>query len=84
MQDVKLCWPRNHHKKKLSGTKKMKELPHVPKDSNLLFHSDNLVAMNYLIKTGFTGKIDLIYIDPPFCSIENYFLRRKNFSACCL
>src|SRR5215217_6866810 len=77
MQDVK-CWPRYNQKKKLYGTKKMKELPYVPKDSNLLFHSDNLVAMNYLIKTGFTGKIDLIYIDPPFCSNENYFLRRKD------
>lgn len=78
MQDVKLCWPQHSHEKKLYGTKKMKELPYVPKDSNLLFHSDNLVAMSYLIKTGFAGKIDLIYIDPPFCSNEHYFLRRKN------
>ena len=68
MQDIKLCWPRNHDKKKLYVAKKTKGLPYETKDSNLLFHSDNLVAMNYLIKTDFTGKIDLIYIDPPFCT----------------
>jgi adenine-specific DNA-methyltransferase len=79
MQDVKLYWPQNNQNKKLYDTKKMKELPYdESKNSNLLFHSDNLVAMNYLIKTGFTRKIDLIYIDPPFCSNENYFLRKKN------
>ena len=46
--------------------------------SNLLFHSDNIDAMNHLIKLGFSEKIDLVYIDPPFWSGEKYFHRIKN------
>ena len=45
------------------------------KRANLLFHSDNLTAMNYLLKNGFKGKVDLIYIDPPFWSSQKYFHR---------
>ena len=46
--------------------------------SNLLFHSDNIDAMNHLIKLGFSEKIDLVYIDPPFWSGKKYFHRIKN------
>ena len=46
--------------------------------SSLLFHSDNIDAMNHLIKLGFSEKIDLVYIDPPFWSGEKYFHRIKN------
>ena len=46
--------------------------------TNLLFHSDNIDAMNHLIKLGFSEKIDLVYIDPPFWSGEKYFHRIKN------
>ncbi len=46
--------------------------------SNLLFYSDNIDAMDYLSKHGFSEKIDLIYIDPPFWSGEKYFHRIKN------
>jgi adenine specific DNA methylase Mod len=45
---------------------------------NLLFHSDNLTSMNYLLEKGFEQKIDLVYIDPPFNSGERYFHRMKN------
>ena len=46
--------------------------------SNLLFYSDNIDAMNHLIKLGFSEKIDLVYIDPPFWSGKKYFHRIKN------
>jgi DNA modification methylase len=45
--------------------------------TNILFHCDNIEAMEYLIKNGFENKIDLIYIDPPFLTRDKYFLRTQ-------
>lgn len=39
---------------------------------NLLYHCDNTVAMLDLFKKGYEGKLDLIYIDPPFFTMANY------------
>jgi len=41
-------------------------------DYNLLFHGDNKEILSSLLIAGFRGKIDLIYIDPPFDSGANY------------
>ncbi|MGB9603299.1 MAG: site-specific DNA-methyltransferase, partial [Limisphaerales bacterium] len=41
--------------------------PNYPKDwKNLLVWGDNKLVMSSLIKQGWAGKINLIYIDPPF------------------
>lgn len=40
--------------------------------SNLLFHGDNKEILSTLLTNGFRGKIDLIYIDPPFDSKADY------------
>ena len=34
----------------------------------LLFHGDNKEVLAHLLANGYRGKIDLIYIDPPFDS----------------
>ena len=40
---------------------------------NLLIHSNNLVALKYLItKYNLAGKIDLVYIDPPFATNNTF------------
>ena len=39
---------------------------------NLLFHGDNREILSELLIAGFRGKIDLIYIDPPFDSGADY------------
>ena len=39
---------------------------------NLLFHGDNMEILAMLLVGGFRGKVDLIYIDPPFDSGANY------------
>lgn len=39
---------------------------------NLLFHGDNKDVLATLLEKGFRGKIDLIYIDPPFKSGADY------------
>lgn len=36
--------------------------------NNLLIQGDNLYALRWLLKHGFGGKIDLVYIDPPFAT----------------
>jgi len=40
---------------------------------NRLIWGDNLLAMQALISSGYEGKIDLIYIDPPFWTGEDYY-----------
>lgn len=35
---------------------------------NLLIHSENLKGLNYLLEHGYRGKVDLVYIDPPFAT----------------
>jgi adenine-specific DNA-methyltransferase len=40
--------------------------------SNLLFHGDNKEVLSTLLVNGFRGKVDLIYIDPPFDSGADY------------
>lgn len=39
---------------------------------NLIFHGDNKDILSSLLYAGFRGKVDLIYIDPPFDSGADY------------
>ncbi|MCF0207611.1 MAG: site-specific DNA-methyltransferase, partial [Bacteroidales bacterium] len=39
---------------------------------NLLIHSDNLQGLQFLLDNGYKGKIDLVYIDPPFATGINF------------
>jgi len=55
------------------------KFPEAPKYSeleknwhNLLFHGDNKEVLATLLELGYRGKIDLIYIDPPFASNKDY------------
>jgi adenine-specific DNA-methyltransferase len=41
-------------------------------DKNLLIQSDNLQGLKYLLNNGFRGKIDLVYIDPPYATGSNF------------
>ena len=49
----------------------------IKSDYNLLFHGDNKEILSSLIVAGFRGKVDLIYIDPPFDSGADYVRRVK-------
>jgi len=49
-----------------------------PKDwKNLLIWGDNKLVMSSLIKQGWAGKINLIYIDPPFFTGSDFTVRTK-------
>ena len=39
---------------------------------NLLFHGDNKDVLAWLLANGYRGKVDLVYIDPPFDSGADY------------
>ncbi|MDR0420863.1 MAG: site-specific DNA-methyltransferase [Prevotellaceae bacterium] len=41
-------------------------------NNNLLIQSDNLAGLQYLFNNGFAGKIDLVYIDPPYATGGNF------------
>ena len=58
----------------LEGEAEAMTLEHHGKDErgNRLYLGDNLHAMIHLIKDGMKGKIDLVYIDPPFFSGSDY------------
>ena len=42
--------------------------------NNILIHGDNLQGMQYLLDNGYAGKIDLVYIDPPFATGGNFMV----------
>lgn len=48
----------------------------VSDDPNRLIWGDNLLVMKALLAKGYEGQVDLIYIDPPFNTGENF-----NFSS---
>ncbi len=46
--------------------------PHPPHPPNLLFHGDNKDVLAWLLANGYRGKVQLVYIDPPFDSGADY------------
>lgn len=43
-------------------------------DSNYVFYGDNFDVLSKLINSGYEGKIDLVYIDPPFATNNSFML----------
>jgi adenine-specific DNA-methyltransferase len=41
-------------------------------DNNILIQADNIQGLNYLLENGLRGKIDLVYIDPPYATGGNF------------
>lgn len=50
------------------------------KGQNMLFFGDNFDALLYLMNNGYKGKINLVYIDPPFAT-TSYFVNRNQEQA---
>ncbi len=49
--------------------------------NNLLLKGDNLKAMNWLLAHGYKGKIDLVYIDPPFATGGSFGIDKDGRTA---
>ena len=45
----------------------------LPGADNFLFKADNFKALSILLRS-FTGKIDLVYIDPPFNTMQDFYI----------
>jgi DNA modification methylase len=54
-----------------------KDWPEAYPRGGLLFHGDNKEVLAHLLANGFRGKVNLIYIDPPFDSGADY-VRKVN------
>lgn len=44
----------------------------VPEQGGLLFHGDNKDVLAWLLANGYRGRVNLVYIDPPFDSGADY------------
>ena len=44
----------------------------IPEQPNRLIWGDNILVMQALLSQGYEGQIDLVYIDPPFNTGENF------------
>ena len=62
MRDLpaKLYWISKNENENKKKKKRLIVRKDKKRNSNLLFHSDNIDAMDYLFKNGFSEKIDLI------------------------
>lgn len=54
------------------ATKYWAEWPSSYQPGGLLFHGDNKEVLAHLLANGFRGKVNLVYIDPPFDSGADY------------
>lgn len=54
------------------GADAWKDWPSSYPKGGLLFHGDNKEVLAHLLANGFRGKVNLIYIDPPFDSGADY------------
>jgi len=48
----------------------------LPKADNLIIAGENFTALAALLKSGYKGKVDLIYIDPPFFTNNDFVVSR--------
>lgn len=48
---------------------------------NILIKGDNIDGLNWLLDNGYEGKIDLVYIDPPFATGRKFWLTDTNASS---
>jgi hypothetical protein len=60
---------------KMLGDVDWSDWPDKYEGGGLLFHGDNKEVLAHLLSNGFRGKVDLIYIDPPFDSGADYVRR---------
>jgi hypothetical protein len=71
-QHIETYDPTNSLSQHPTNPDQWKDWPsHYPK-GGLLFHGDNKEVLAHLLANGFRGKVNLIYIDPPFDSGADY------------
>lgn len=49
--------------------------------NKMLFQGDNIDVMKFLLENGYAGKIDLVYIDPPFATNNKFTIGSERVST---
>lgn len=57
-----------------------KAIEEVSRERSKFIYGDNFQAMSLLLSAGYKGKIDLIYIDPPYNTNQSFNIEEKNTS----
>jgi hypothetical protein len=63
---------RRSERSETSKTSEVSETSEVWGGGNLLFHGDNKDVLAWLLAHGYRGRVNLVYIDPPFDSGADY------------
>jgi DNA modification methylase len=71
-QHVEAFDPTGSFGSKPAASDYWKDWPAAYPKGGLLFHGDNKEVLAHLLANGFRGKVNLIYIDPPFDSGADY------------
>ena len=71
-QQVETFAPKGADKVPVADAAIWKDWPDQYPKGGLLFHGDNKEVLAHLLANGFRGKVQLIYIDPPFDSGADY------------
>jgi hypothetical protein len=71
-QHVETFDPTGSLSKRPDDPELWKEWPKGYPKGGLLFHGDNKEVLAHLLANGFRGKVNLVYIDPPFDSGADY------------
>lgn len=53
----------------------------LPKDTSLFIAGDNFAALSSLIESGYSGTIDLVYIDPPYNTKQSFTVNDDRVST---
>lgn len=52
-----------------------------PEKENIILQGENFKALSILLKNGYRSKIDLIYIDPPFSTTNDFIISEERTST---
>jgi len=50
-------------------------------EKNLLIKADNIIGLKFLLDKGYEKKIDLVYIDPPFATNNNFYVSKDRIAT---
>ena len=71
-QHIETSDPTGTFKNQTLDPEQWKDWPSQYPKGGLLFHGDNKEVLAHLLTNGFRGKVNLVYIDPPFDSGADY------------
>ena len=52
----------------------------IPAEGNIIIHSENFLALSLLLRD-YSGKIDLVYTDPPFNTMQDFYISESRANS---